>query len=201
MKFVLFHGIFGGAVDNWFPFVRKELEKAGQEVVVLAFPYTTQEELKRNGPGYEIKQSLESWMACCEETLNDLQDMEKLCFVGHSVGCLFILHLLSRWNLVLDSVFFVAPFLQKLGGRWELDYVNKTFYKSDFDFIQLKRRIPASYVFYSDDDPAVPTKFSIEFAHKLDSQEILVRGGKHFSTDSGFIEFPLLLDLCKTRLK
>jgi predicted alpha/beta hydrolase family esterase len=200
MKFVLFHGIFGGAVDNWFPFIRKGLEDVGETVVIPSFPYTTHEELKKNGPGSEMKQSLGSWMAYCEENLKGLHDTEKLCFVGHLVGCVFILHFLSRWNLTLDSAFFVAPFLQKLGGRWEFDYVNKTYYKSDFDFVQLKRRIPASYVFYSDDDPAVPTHLTLEFAHKLDSQEILVRGAKHFSTESGFTEFPQLLELCKTRI-
>ena len=201
MTFVLFHGIFGGAVDNWFPFIRKGLEDIGETVIIPVFPYTTQEELTKNGPGSKVKQSLESWMAYCEEYLKDLHNTEKLCFVGHSVGCLFILHILSKWNLTLDSAFFVAPFLQPLGGKWNLDYVNKTFYKNDFDFQKIKTLIPISYVLYSDNDPSVSTKLSKEFARKLDSKEILIRGGKHFSTDSGFIEFPLLLDLCKTRLK
>ncbi|MBI3577496.1 alpha/beta hydrolase [Candidatus Gottesmanbacteria bacterium] len=172
----------------------------GQKVIIPDFPYNTHEELTKNGPGFEVKQSLSSWMKYCEIHLKDLHSTEKLCFIGHSVSCIFILHLLSKWNLTLDSAFFVAPFLQKLGGRWEFDYVNKTFYKNDFDFVQLKRLIPTSYVFYSDDDPAVPTKLSQEFAQKLGSQEILVRSAKHFSTESGFIQFPLLLELCKSRI-
>lgn len=200
MTFVLFHGIFGGAVDNWFPYLRKGLEDVGEIVIIPSFPYTTHEELIKNGPGSDIKQSLESWMAYCEERLKDLHNTEKLCFVGHSVGCLFILHLLSRRNLTLDSAFFVAPFLRPLGGQWYFDFVNKTFYKHDFDFQKLKTLLPMSYVLYSDDDPAVATMHSQEFAHKLDSEEILVRGGKHFSTESGFVEFPLLLELCKTRI-
>ncbi len=200
MTFVLFHGIFGGAVDNWFPFLRKGLEVVGETVVIPAFPYTTHEELTKNGPGSEIKQSLVSWMASYEEDLKDIHSSERLCFVGHSVGCLFILHLISRWSLTLDSAFFIAPFLRPLGGQWYFDYVNKTFYKHDFDFRKLKARIPTSYVLYSDDDPAVATKHSQEFARKLNSEEILVRGGKHFSTKSGFIEFPLLLELCKSRI-
>ena len=201
MKFVLFHGIFGGAVDNWFPFIRKGLEDIGETVIIPSFPYTTQEELLKNDPDFKVKQSLESWMAYSEKKLKDLRNKDKICFVGHSVGCLFILHLLSKWNLMLDSAFFVAPFLRQLGGKWYLDYVNKTFYKNDFDFRKLKTLIPTSYVLYSDDDPSVATKLSQEFASKLDSQEILVRGGKHFSTESGFTEFPLLLEFCKTRLK
>lgn len=200
MKFVLFHGIFGGAVENWFPYVRKELEAVGQMVVIPAFPYTSHEDVLKNGPGSEVKQSLGSWMSCCKEQLQDIPD-EKLCFIGHSVGCLFILHFLSQKNIVLDSAFFVAPFLDKLGGRWEFDYVNKTFYKTDFDFTKLKEQIPVSYVFYSDNDPAVPTNLSLDFAHRLNSQEILVPGAKHFSTESGYTEFPQLLDLLKKRLE
>lgn len=200
MTFVLFHGIFGGAVDNWFPYVRKGLEDVGETVIIPFFPYTTHEELIKNGSGSDIKQSLASWMAYCDKNLKDLQKTEKLCFVGHSVGCLFILHLLIKWNLSLDSAFFVAPFLRPLGGQWYFDYVNKTFYKHDFDFQKIKALLSASYVLYSDDDPAVATKHSQEFARKLNSEEILVLGGKHFSTESGFIEFPLLLELCKTRI-
>lgn len=201
MKFVLFHGIFGGAVDNWFPYLQRGLEGVGATVVVPDFPYTTQEDVFKISPGSDVKQSLVSWMAYSEKQLKDLRNKNKFCFVGHSVGCLFILHLFRKWNFMLDSAFFVAPFLRPLGGKWYLDYVNKTFYKNDFDFRKLKTLIPTSYVLYSDDDPSVATKLSQEFALKINSQEMLVRGGKHFSIESGFIEFPLLLELCKSRLK
>lgn len=200
MTFVLLHGIFGGAVDNWFPFMRKGLKEVQQDVVIPIFPYTTHEELTRNGPGSEIKQSLDSWMAYCEENLKDLRNNKKLCFIGHSAGCVFMLHLISRWNLTLDSAFFIAPFLRPLGGQRDIDYVTNTFHKNDFDFQKLKVLIPTSSVLYSDDDPIVPVQHSQEFARKLESEEILVRGGKHFSTESGFTEFPLLLELCKTRI-
>ena len=54
MKFVLLHGIFGGAVDNWFPYVRKGLEDIGESVVIPSLPYTPHEELIKNGPGSDI---------------------------------------------------------------------------------------------------------------------------------------------------
>lgn len=197
MKFVLFHGVFGSAVDNWFPYLKKGLETAGNTVIIPAFPYTSHDELVADGSGSDIKQGLDPWMRHCEEKLKDIKNEGNLCFVGHSVGCLFILHFISKWNLTLDSAFFVAPFLSKLGGRWEFDYVNKTFYKNDFDFNELRKRIPTSYVFYSDNDPAVPTDLSLEFSEKLNSQKILVHGAKHFSTSSGFTEFPQLLEIIK----
>jgi predicted alpha/beta hydrolase family esterase len=97
----------------------------------------------------------------------------------------------------------VSPFLKDLqrDDLWQFHTVNKTFYKSDFNFAKLKKLIPVSYVLYSDNDPYVPKEFEENFAKKLGSSAIIIQDGGHLNAEAGFTQFPLLVELCKTRLR
>jgi len=201
MKFVIFHGAFGSPEGNWFPALKDTLESLGEEVIVPEFPVDRWDEVTKNGPSVPPKhQLLEQWLAVFEETKRTFSADDKLCFVGHSLGPLFILHIVDRFNLQLDSAICVSPFLDKLNRAWQLDHVNDTFYKTDFDFEKLKKLIPVSYVLYSDNDPYVGKNHSILFAKALDSSLIYVRKAGHMNSEVNLNEFPLVVDLCLTRL-
>ncbi|OGG01316.1 hypothetical protein A2Z33_05375 [Candidatus Gottesmanbacteria bacterium RBG_16_52_11] len=200
MTFVIIHGAFGSPGENWFPQLRRELEALGQKVLVPQFPVDSWEDLKRAGPEYTISnQTLPNWLSVFEQVKEAIPKNEKLCFVGHSLGPLFILHAVDRFSLKLDSAIFVSPFLDKLDS-WEINLANASFYKTDFDFEHLKKLIPVSYVLYSDNDPYVAKQHSLLFAKALDSSPILVRRAGHMNSAVNLNEFPLVLDLCLTRL-
>lgn len=200
MKFLLFHGAFGRPESNWFPELKDKLESLGQEVIAPRFPVDSWDDVTRNGPSAPPKhQSLENWLAAFEDVRKPLQG-KKLCFIGHSLGPLFILHVVERYNIKLDCAFFVSPFLDKLNRSWQIDHVNQSFYKTDFDFGKLKKLIPISYVLYSDNDPYVDKNHSVFFAKSLDSSLIFVKKAGHMNSEVNLNEFPLVLDLCLTRL-
>lgn len=203
MTFVIFHGSFSSPEGNWFPEIAEKLEALGQNVIAPQFPVDSFEEITKNGPNVPPRyQSLKNWLATFEkEVLKNIKKEEKLCFIGHSLGPVFILHVVSKYNLQLDSAIFVSPFLTSLAKEWQFDLVNRTFYKTDFDFTRLRKLIPISYTLYSDNDPYVNKKYPIQFAKKIGSSLILVKGGKHLNSESGFTSFPLLFELCRTRLQ
>lgn len=201
MKFVILYGSFGSPESNWFPELKERLESLNQEVIIPRLPTENWEEVTRAGPQRPPKnQSLESWLKAFEKISKTLKKGEKPCFISHSLGSLFILHLVDRYNFQLDSAIFISPFLEKLGRSWQIDLVNQSFYKTDFDFSKLKRLIPISYVLYSDNDPYVASKYSVDFAQKLGSSPIFVRKAGHMNIEFGFKTFPLVFELCKTRL-
>ncbi len=200
MKFVIFHGSFGSPESNWIPYLKRQLESLHQEVIVPGFPVDNWDELTTAGEQATTKnQNLANWFKTFDQFYPRIKN-EKIVFVGHSLGPLFFLHLLDKQDLKVDSAIFVAPFLAKLHKLWQIDAANSTFYKDTFDFDKLKKLIPVSYVIYSDNDPYVDEKYSLEFAEKLNSKKILVKGAKHMNTETGLFEFPLVLDLCKSRL-
>lgn len=201
MKFVIFHGAYGSPEGNWFPQLKEQLEDLGQEVIAPQFPVDIWDNVTSKGEGYKSPiQNLENWLKKFEnDVLPNLKKKEKLCFIGHSLGPVFILHIVEKFNIQLDSSIFVSPFFGPL-DEWEFNTVNGTFYKSDFDFEKLKKLIPVSYVLYSDNDPYVPQDQPKEFAEKLNSSLIPVRRAGHINSEVNLNEFPLVFDLCTTRL-
>jgi len=201
MKFIIFHGAFGNPESNWLPELKVKLEALGQKVIVPRFPVDSWSKVTKAGenvpPHY---QSLENWLAVFDELRKTFKKDEELCFVGHSLGPLFILHVVDRYNIKLDSAIFVSPFLGQLNTAWQLDHVNKTFYKTDFDFKKLRRLIPVSYVLYSDNDPYVEKYQPIRFAKRLGSSLLFVKRAGHMNIEVNLNEFPLVFELCKTRL-
>ncbi len=132
--------------------------------------------------------------------LNRERERERLCFIGHSLGPLFILHIVERFNLQLDSAIFTCPFLDKLNKAWQIDHANKSFWKTDFDFARLTQLIPFSYAIYSNSDPYVEEKHSLQFAQKMKCSLIPVRDIGHMNSEVPLRHFPLVYELCKTRL-
>lgn len=202
MKFVIIHGAFGSPEGNWFPVLSEKLESLGQEVISPQFPIEDFEEITRLGPKTSPKhQSLANWLKVFEkEVLPEIKKEEKICMIGHSLGPVFILHAADKYDLKLDSAIFVIPFLELGKGDWQYDLVNRTFYKTDFDFVKLKKLIPVSYVIYSDADPYVSKRLPLQFAHLMHSSVIQVQNAGHLNSEVNLNEFPLVLELCKSRL-
>jgi len=203
MKFIILHGSFGKPTENWIPYLKEELEKLEQNVITPALPCEDWEQLTAAGLKYQPKkQNLNSWLMVFEKSVLPLITKdEPLCVIGHSLAPVFILHIIERFNLSLDSALFVSPFFEDIkGDAWQFYRVNHSFYKSDFDWSNLKKRIPVSYSIFSDNDPYVAQKYFQHFYKNLESSPIFIHNGGHLNSSSGYQKFPLLLDLCKARI-
>ncbi len=202
MKFVLFHGAFGSPGSNWLPELKDKLESLGQEAIAPAFPVDSWEHITRLGPkAPSARQNLTNWFLEFDRIYKTFHKGEKLCFIGHSLGPLFILHIVEKYNIKLDCAIFVCPFFDTLHKSWQIDHVNKSFYKTDFNMKKLKKLIPVSYVLYSNDDPYVPQKYSREFGNVLGSSMISLKRAGHMNDEVNLNDFPLIIDLCITRLE
>lgn len=198
MTFVLFHGSFGSPEGNWFPYVKDQLEKMRQRVIIPTFPVEDWNRITELGPKAEVHhQSLRHWFKTFMPFAESLIRENNLCFIGHSLGPLFILHVLSKWKIQLKNAIFVCPFLEDLHKDWQFYVVNKTFYKTNFNYHALKEQIPQSTVIYSSNDPYVENRYSIDFANHLRSGLVKIKNGGHLNNDSGYTTFPLVIDLCK----
>ena len=114
-KVFIIHGTGGNPERNWFPWLRKELEKEGCTVFVPKLP--TPE-----------GQSLDNWMFEFQDgSYYSLIDEDSI-FVGHSLGPAFILSVLESLKLPkpVKACFFVSGFLGLINNK-QFDDLNKTF--------------------------------------------------------------------------
>jgi len=174
----IIHGSYGNPGENWFPWLKAELEKHDCWVYVPHFP--TPE-----------KQSLENWMKVFEKY--DRYINEKSIFVGHSIGAAFILAVLEKLKNPVKASFFVAGFVGKL-GIVHFDKVNTSFVEREFNWEKIRRNCRQFHVYASDNDPYAPLDRTKELADRLGTPLNLIRRAGHFNKSYGYSRFELLLN-------
>ena len=177
----IIHGAFGHPQENWFPRLKKELEKIGCRVFVPKFP--TPE-----------GQSLENW-------LNIFKDYEKYVdentiFVAHSIGPAFVLHMLEKYKV--KAAFLVGG---AIANSSEVDDINKSFFEKPFNWKKIKENCKNIFVIGSDNDPYIPLEKTYELAEKLGVKPIIIPDAGHFNEKAGYTKFPFLLEKIKEFLK
>jgi uncharacterized protein len=177
MNVIIFHGTTGNPEENWFPWLKRELEKKGIEVVVPKFP--TPE-----------GQSLKAWLAVFEEYENKVN--EETVMVGHSMGPGMILRLLEKRDKPIKQAILAAPFYKMIGNEY-FDNLNKTFIEHPFDWGKIKGKAKQFVVLAGDNDPYVPVEQTKFIAEKLGADFKLIKNGGHLNASAGFLKFEEVL--------
>lgn len=177
---LILHGTNSSPDDNWFPWLKKELENKGWKVWVPNLPQSDQPNIKHynkfilEGKGWKF-------------------DKESV-IVGHSSGAVATLGLLQDLpeNLVINKTVLVSSFKNNLG--W--DNLDGLFEKS-FDFEKIKKQAKQFIFIHSDNDPYCPLEHAKYLADKVDGKLIIKRGQGHFNLEKNkkYKKFPFLLEV------
>ncbi len=178
---LIVHGIFGSSKENWFPWLKRELEKLGHSVLVPDFPSPDKPRLKK-------------WLAKLEEFPGFLDGNSIV--VGHSLGVTFLLSVLEKQKA--KAAFFVAGFAQSPGNAFDTEM--KTFTEREFDWSSIRKNCGSFHIFHSDNDPYVPLEKAELIAENLGTSVIVVKGAGHFNAEAGYTEFGLLLEGIKKEI-
>ncbi len=174
----IIHGVEGYPKENWFPWLKTELEKLGHKVFVPQFP--TPE-----------NQSLSNWLEVLEQYKEFLTPATIL--IGHSLGAPFVLNVLEKYPA--KAAVLVAGFVGKAGNQF--DEGMKTFAQKSFNWQQIKNNCQNFVVFHSDNDPYVKLEKGQEVAEHLGVEVTLVKSAGHFNKAAGYETFGLLLEKIK----
>lgn len=184
-KALIIHGTKGSSQGNWIPWLVEKFNHLNIKSVAPDFP--TPE-----------NQSLENWLAVLEKSKIILD--ENSIVIGHSLGVAFLLSVLERQGKTIAGAYFVSGFMGLLQNP-EFDNLNRTFVEKDFDWQKIKEQCGQFRIVHSDNDPYVPLLKAEELARDLNSEIIVVPKAGHFNSESGFRDFPFLLELIKRDLK
>lgn len=180
IKAILIHGNGGGTGDlNWFPWVRKELEKLGLEVQNPDFPDPV-----------EAKASI--WLPFLEKLGAD----ENTILIGHSSGALAAMRF-AEDHKILGSVL-VGVAHTDLGE--ESERVSGYFDKP-WDWKKIKNNQKWIIEFHSTDDPYIPIEEARLVHEKLGTEYYEFTNRGHFGdSNSEQLEFPELVEVIKKKI-
>jgi len=178
MNFIIIHGIYGHPEENWFPWLKRELEIKGFEVIVPKFPTP-------------FNQSLESWLKVISNYENKID--EETVLIGHSLGASFILSYLEKSNNKIKAAFLVAGYHKMIEN--EFRELNKTFVEKQFDWSKIKKNCGKFFVVASDSDPYIPIEINKELAGILGAELKIIHNGGHLNKKAGFEKFPELFNM------
>lgn len=179
MKAIIVHRWDGTPQSDWYPWLKKELERKGWKVTVPEMPNTAEPEMN-------------SWVEHLRKVVGIPH--EKTYFIGHSIGCQTIM----RYDAALPTgvkvggIILVAGWikLRNLESK-EAEEIARPWLESPINFEKVKEKTNHMTVFLSDNDKYVDCKEHKHlFKEKLNAKIIVEKKKGHFTAGEGILEIP-----------
>ena len=183
-RVIIVHGWTGNPEEGWFPWLKRELENKGFEVLVPLMPEAD-------------KPRIEKWIPALAQVVGVVD--ENTIFVGHSTGCQAVLRFLETLaeNIKVGGALFVAGYTKSLTGleeEMEWPNIKKYWLETAIDFKKIKSHLPKSIAIFSDNDPYIPVANQDDFREKLGSKIIVEHNMGHVCESNGVCELPIVLE-------
>ncbi|MBI4837071.1 MAG: serine hydrolase family protein [Candidatus Portnoybacteria bacterium] len=184
-RVIIVHGWDNYPEDGWFPWLKKELEARGFEVIVPRLPDTK-------------TPRIQNWMPALADAIGEIDEQTYL--VGHSMGCQTIARYLESLpeGKRAGGAVFVAGFFKRLTGLEDEEEVRETskhWLETLVDLNKARKHLKDSIAIFSDNDPYVPLDNQDDFKNLLGSKIIIEHEKGHFSGAlNDCFELPIVLD-------
>lgn len=180
IKIILIHGNGGSTVnDNWFPWVKDELEKLGLNVIARTFP---DNKFARK----------DIWLPFIE---NDLKADENTIIIGHSSGAVAAMRYAEE-NKIFGSILVGACYTD-LGDS---DEKISGYYDTSWNWELIKKNQNWIVQFSSIDDPYIPISEARYIHEKLHTEYYEYKDKGHFGWDKGMKKFPEIIEIIKNKI-
>lgn len=177
---LILHGTNGDSKENWFPWLKTELEAQGWSVFVPDLPHSERPSIAR----YRTFLKDIGW-----------KPNENTVLIGHSSGAVAILGFLQSLpdTMMVKKVVLVGAF------EGDLDMENlRELYDAPLDFPLIRTKAKEFILIHSDNDPYCPLSHAEHLAKLLGGKLLIRNGEQHFSVATGgetYRTFPFLLSL------
>lgn len=179
MNYLIIHGIQGHAGKHWQQWLHDQLASKQHNVIMETYPNS------------DHPDRLE-WLETAKKSISSIPT-ESLIIVTHSLGAVTALDLIENLSSPILGLVTVAGFYRDYGAE-----LNSYFIRSHIvDIVEVKNKIlKKPVIVFGDDDPYVPQTELQALAKGLEAEPIIIPNGGHLNTESGYVEFPLLLEKC-----
>jgi hypothetical protein len=174
----IFHGTEGYPGENWFPWMKAQLETQGHRVFVPQFPSPP-----------VVASKISEWFDVLKEYEKYID--ENSIFIGHSLGGVFTLRNLEKISHPIYAAAFIGT---PIGVKPILNYDrDNAFSGFSFDWGSIKNKAQRFIVFHSDNDPYVSLGNGEQLAKELGVKLSFVPNAGHFNAKAGYLQFEKLL--------
>lgn len=184
--FLVVHGIFGHAQENWLPWFKKELEQLGHEVIIPNLPNAD-------------KPKLNEWLAELKKVKSSLGD--NVVIVAHSLGAPTVCKFIEQEKIKAKKLFLIAPTgnsqrvesLKKIGlDKSQIESIF-TINKTQINWPKVNELVKHKFIYFSDNDPYIPLDVKNDY-QELESEIKVFKNKGHFNTSAGVTEFPEIFE-------
>ena len=178
-KVFIIHGWGGSPDSNWFPWMKKELEKENIEVVAPQMPNA---DFPRMG----------EWLSFMRQIIGKAD--ENVFLIGHSLGVIAILCYLEslKEDEKIGGIVLAAGFSQSIGIP-EIE----NFFETGIEYEKIKNSVEKIVIINSDNDPYVPLEQGKIMEEKLGGKLVVLHNAFHINEGNGYFEFPVGLEKLK----
>lgn len=188
-KVLLLHGVYGHAEENWFPWLRSQLEREGCTVFVPQLP-------NAEAP------TPEQWLKALKQL--DIKQGDSVYIVAHSLGAPAACHYIQDTGIAVEKLILVAPTGKAQGeenwnniisacGNSEAVQSIKNFNDIKIYWAKLKKLIKERRIYLSDNDPFIPLAVQDNY-NELDATVRIFSNRGHFNRKVGMLSFPEILE-------
>lgn len=176
MKTLIIHGTEGHPQENWFPWLKTELEKKGHEVFVPQLP--TPED-----------QTPDNWTKALNAQV-DLATIDNI--IGHSCGATFMLQVLETLDRPPKKTVFTGIVFGPIADKTYNPLVTP-FWNRRFDWDKIKANKGDCLFFHGDNDPHGGIDHAETVAGHLDAKVTIIENAGHINEAAGYLKFPQIL--------
>ena len=174
-NYFIIHGSFGNPFSNWFSWLHDFISNDSKETYVPQFPI-----------GVEY-QNYDNWakLLSCYKDLGLIDETTTI--IAHSSAPAFVSQFLIKNKIRVKKLIFVCGFNKYFGINEAFDTVNKTMYLDNLE--DVKQYANDIVCFYSDNDPYVKCEAEKDFADKIATEQVFIKGGGHLNGEAGYDTF------------
>lgn len=189
---LILHGTAGNSNENWFPWLKGELEKLEYAVWLPDLPQADKPNPLRYNDFLMNHPSLGK--VSDEGGRKGSFFTNETILIGHSSGAVEILHLLPHLSVNIRAAFLVGAFKDNDFLKWE---PNSELFNVPFNYKEMVAHCKKFVFFHSEDDPFCPLTHASYLATKTSGELVIIPHQKHFSVSTmgeKYREFPELLE-------
>lgn len=174
-KLYMIHGWGGSSEDNWFPWLKSELEKKKNNIEIYVFDMPDSETPR-----------IEKWVGYLEEEIKEVD--EHTYFIGHSIGCQTIMRFLEKLHKhkKIGGCIFIAGWFNLTKETYEDEGDKKLMHPwttRQIDFSRVLDHCDNFLAIFSKNDPYVHISDSKIFEEKLNAKVIIEKNKGHFEDE------------------